>query len=214
MDSSAGSSAGKAKYDVKKALRELYSPGRSFTLVQVPRQRFLAVDGRGNPNTSPEYAAAVQALYAVAYSLKFAAKRSLGQDSVVAPLEGLWRADNPQVFVQGNKDSWDWTMLISQPEWISEEMAVETAADLRAKKDLDAAARLRWLELEEGLCVQVMHVGSYDDEAPVLARLHHEFMPANRLAFNGDHHEIYLSDPRRAAPEKLKTILRQPVRRI
>ncbi|MER2136153.1 MAG: GyrI-like domain-containing protein [Arthrobacter sp.] len=213
MGSSAGTSAGKAKYDVKKALRELYSPGPAFTLVQVPRQRFLAVDGHGNPNTSPDYAAVVQALYAVAYSLKFAAKRGLGQDSVVAPLEGLWRAENPEVFVQGNKDSWDWTMLISQPEWISEEMAAEAAAEVRAKKDLDAAARIRWLELEEGLSVQVMHTGSYDDEAPVLARLHHEFMPANQLGFNGDHHEIYLSDPRRTAPQKLKTVLRQPVRR-
>ena len=212
MDSSAGSSTGKAKYDVKKALRELYSPGRKFALVTVPRQRFLAVDGHGNPNTSPDYAAAVQALYAVAYSLKFAAKRSLGQDSVVAPLEGLWRAENPEVFVQGNKDSWEWTMLISQPDWISEGMALETAAEIRAKKDLGAASRIRWLELEEGLCVQVMHTGSYDDEAPVLARLHHDFMPANHLAFNGDHHEIYLSDPRRTAPEKLKTVLRQPVR--
>ena len=206
-------SAGKAKYDVKKAERELYAPGRSFTLVEVPPQRFLAVDGHGNPNTSPEYADAVQALYAVAYSLKFTAKRSLGQDSVVAPLEGLWRAENPDVFAQGNKDSWDWTMLISQPEWITPEMAAAAAMDVRAKKNLDAAAGIRWLALHEGLSVQLLHIGSYDDEAPVLARLHHEFMPANQLEFNGDHHEIYLSDPRRTAPEKLRTILRQPVRR-
>ncbi len=216
MGSTADSSpnSGQAKYDIKKALRQLYSPGRSFALVEVPRQRFLAVDGHGNPNTSPDYAAAVQALYAVSYSLKFAAKRSLGQDSVVAPLEGLWRAENPEVFVQGNKDSWDWTMLISQPEWISEETALETAAEVRAKKELGAAARIRWLELEEGLSVQVLHTGSYDDEAPVLARLHHEFMPDNHLGFNGDHHEVYLSDPRRTAPQKLKTVLRQPVRPI
>ncbi|GAA1908868.1 GyrI-like domain-containing protein [Arthrobacter gandavensis] len=207
------SSAGRAKYDVKKAEREIYSPGRSFTLVEVPPQRFLAVDGHGNPNTSPDYAAAVQALYSVAYALKFAAKRSLGRDSVVAPLEGLWRAENPQVFAEGNKDSWDWTMLISQPEWISPEMAGETAAEVRTKKGLEAAARIRWLELREGLSVQVLHIGSYDDEAPLLARLHHEFMPENHLDFNGDHHEIYLSDPRRTAPERLKTVLRQPVRR-
>ncbi|MGW9405193.1 GyrI-like domain-containing protein [Arthrobacter sp. NPDC055585] len=206
-------SEGTTKYDVKKAERELYAPGRNFALVQVPPQHFLAVDGHGNPNTSSDYAAAVQALYAVAYSLKSAVKRSTGQDSVVAPLEGLWRAEDPEVFVQGNKDSWDWTMLISQPEWISREQALAAAAEVRTKKALDAAARMRWLELEEGLSVQLMHIGSYDEEAPVLARLHHEFMPANHLAFNGDHHEIYLSDPRRTAPEKLKTILRQPVRR-
>lgn len=213
MNASPGPAGSQAKYDVKKALRQLYSPGRSFTLVEVPPQRFLAVDGHGNPNTSPDYAAAVQALYAVAYSLKFAAKRSSGQDSVVAPLEGLWRAEDPAAFLQGSKDLWDWTMLISQPEWVSEETALEAAAEVRARKDLDAAARIHWLELKEGLSVQVMHIGSYDDEAPLLAQLHHEFMPKNQLDFNGDHHEVYLSDPRRTAPEKLKTILRQPVRR-
>ncbi|MFJ2659911.1 GyrI-like domain-containing protein [Arthrobacter koreensis] len=213
MNSSPGPAGSQAKYDVKKALRQLYSPGRSFTLVEVPPQRFLAVDGHGNPNTSPDYAAAVQALYAVAYSLKFAAKRSSGQDSVVAPLEGLWRAEDPAAFLQGSKDLWDWTMLISQPEWVSEETALEAAAEVRARKDLDAAARIHWLELKEGLSVQVMHIGSYDDEAPLLTQLHHEFMPENQLDFNGDHHEVYLSDPRRTAPEKLKTILRQPVRR-
>ncbi|MCC3298004.1 GyrI-like domain-containing protein [Arthrobacter sp. zg-Y916] len=202
----------KPKYDVKKAERELYAPGRTFTLVEVPTQQFLAVDGHGNPNTSPEYAAALEALYSVGYTLKFSVRRRTGQDAVVGPLEGLWRADNPEVFVQGNKDSWDWTMLISQPEWISQEMAAEAAAEVRVKKGLDTG-KIRWLELEEGLSVQVLHVGSYDDEAPVLARLHHEFMPSNQLDFNGDHHEIYLSDPRRTAPEKLKTILRQPVRR-
>ncbi|MFF2821936.1 GyrI-like domain-containing protein [Arthrobacter koreensis] len=213
MNASPGPTGSQAKYDVRKALRQLYSPGRSFTLVEVPPQRFLAVDGHGNPNTSPDYAAAVQALYAVAYSLKFAAKRSSGQDSVVAPLEGLWRAEDPAAFLQGSKDLWDWTMLISQPEWVSEETALEAAAEVRARKDLDAAARIHWLELKEGLSVQVMHIGSYDDEAPLLAQLHHEFMPENQLDFNGDHHEVYLSDPRRTAPEKLKTILRQPVRR-
>ncbi|MFW0768706.1 GyrI-like domain-containing protein [Arthrobacter koreensis] len=213
MNASPGPAGSQAKYDVKKALRQLYSPGRSFTLVEVPPQRFLAVDGHGNPNTSPDYAAAVQALYAVAYSLKFAAKRSSGQDSVVAPLEGLWRAEDPAAFLQGSKDLWDWTMLTSQPEWVSEETALEAAAEVRARKDLDAAARIHWLELKEGLSVQVMHIGSYDDEAPLLAQLHHEFMPENQLDFNGDHHEVYLSDPRRTAPEKLKTILRQPVRR-
>lgn len=202
----------KPKYDVKKAKRELYSPGRSFTLVEVPRQAFLAVDGHGNPNTSPEYAAALEALYSVAYTLKFSVRRTTGQDAVVGPLEGLWRADNPEDFVQGNKDSWDWTMLISQPEWVTPELAAAAAAEVTAKKGLDTG-NVRWLELEEGLSVQILHVGSYDDEAPVLARLHHGFMPANGLEFNGDHHEVYLSDPRRTAPEKLKTILRQPVRR-
>ena len=206
-------SGNKPKYDVKKALRTLYAPGRNFTLVDVPRQQFLAVDGHGNPNTSAEYAAAVEALYSVAYTLKFAARRSTGRDAVVGPLEGLWRAENPEVFTAGNKDSWDWTMLISQPEWITPDLAEDAAAEVQAKKKLDAAGQLRWLVLTEGLSVQVLHIGPYDDEAPLLAKLHSEFMPANNLGFNGDHHEIYLGDPRRTAPGKLKTILRQPVRR-
>lgn len=203
----------KAKYDVKKAHRELYGPGRGFTLVEVPEQHFLAIDGHGNPNTSPAYTAAVEALYSVAYTLKFSFKRSTGQDSVVGPLEGLWHAEDPEVFVSGDKDSWDWTMLISQPEWVTPETAASAAAEVQAKKGLDTAEKIRWLSLTEGLSVQVLHVGSYDDEAPLLARLHREFMPENHLDFNGDHHEIYLSDPRRTAPQKLKTVLRQPVRR-
>ncbi|WP_066302684.1 GyrI-like domain-containing protein [Arthrobacter luteolus] len=201
------------KYDVKKTLRKLYSAGPDFTLVEVPGQNFIAVDGQGNPNTSPDYAAAVEALYSVAYTLKFSAKRTLGHDAVVGPLEGLWRAGNPADFVQGNKDSWEWTMLISQPEWTTPDLLAAAAAEVLAKKGLESVDRVRWLSLAEGLSVQILHTGPYDDEAPVLARLHNDYMPGNSLEFNGDHHEIYLSDPRRTAPEKLKTILRQPVRR-
>lgn len=202
------------KYDVKKHRRDLYGAGRNFALVQVPGQNFIAVDGRGNPNTSPDYTAALEALYAVAYTLKFTARRTLGRDAVVAPLEGLWRAEDPADFVRGSKDSWEWTMMISQPEWITPELAAAAAAEVAAKKGLDSAESIRWLPLDEGLSAQVLHVGSYDDEAPLLARLHDEFMPGYGLDFNGDHHEIYLSDPRRTAPEKLRTILRQPVRRL
>lgn len=202
------------KFDIKKERPDLYAPGADFTLVEVPEQNFIAIDGQGNPNTSPVYAAAVEALYSVAYTLKFAAKRTLGHDAVVGPLEGLWRAENPADFVRGNKDSWEWTMLISQPEWITPAQLEDAAAQVRAKKGLESVDKVRWLPLAEGLSVQILHKGSYDDEAPVLARLHDEFMPENGLGFNGDHHEIYLSDPRRTAPEKLKTILRQPVRRL
>ncbi|MBD7994557.1 GyrI-like domain-containing protein [Arthrobacter sp. Sa2CUA1] len=202
------------KFDIKKERPELYAPGTDFTLVEVPEQNFIAMDGQGNPNTSPGYAAAVEALYSVAYTLKFAAKRALGHDSVVGPLEGLWRAENPADFVRGNKDSWEWTMLISQPEWITPALLDDAVAQVLTKKGLESVEKIDWLPLAEGLSVQILHKGSYDDEAPVLARLHNEFMPENRLGFNGDHHEIYLSDPRRTAPEKLKTILRQPVRRL
>ena len=202
------------KFDIKKERRDLYAPAADFTLVEVPGQNFIAVDGRGNPNTTPDYAAALEALYSVAYTLKFTAKRTLGLDSVVGPLEGLWRAADPADFVRGNKDTWEWTMMISQPEWITPALLTAAVAEGKEKKGLAAVAKVRWLHLEEGLSVQILHKGSYDDEAPVLDRLHNEFLPANGLEFNGDHHEIYLSDPRRTAPEKLKTVLRQPVRRV
>lgn len=200
------------KYDIKKAHKALYSPpAKDFTVVEVPELRYLAVDGHGDPNTSPEYANAVEALYGVAYALKFASKKDLGRDFVVGPLEGLWRAADPTVFVTRRKETWGWTMLISQPDWITEDM-VRTAIDgVATKKDNTALGDLRLHTLAEGTCVQILHIGSYDDEAPTLERLHNRYLPDNCLTFNGDHHEIYLSDPRRTAPGKLRTILRQPV---
>jgi hypothetical protein len=199
------------KYDVKKALKNLYSAPPTFTIVDVPPLKYLAVDGAGNPNTAASYSEAVEALYSVSYTLKFASKGE-GRDFVVGPLEGLWRAEDPEVFVTGDKDSWEWTMLISQPEWITEEDVVAAKEKVAAKKTLAALPLMRFVTITEGTAVQIMHVGSYDDEAPTLAALHHEYMPEHELVFAGDHHEIYLSDPRRTAPEKLKTILRQPVR--
>lgn len=206
------------KYDVKRALKPLYSPSaKDFVVVDVPPMRYLAVDGHGDPNTAPEYARAVEALYGVAYTLKFRSKRELGRDVAVAPLEGLWRADDPAAFVARDKRAWSWTMLIAQPAWIDEPLVTDAVAAVRAKAKAGDAPNpaldlVQLIELDEGRAVQILHVGSYDDEAPTLARLHDEWMPAHGLTFNGDHHEIYLSDPRRTAPAKLKTILRQPVR--
>ena len=198
------------KYDVKRARKELYSARTEFTLVEVPALQYLAVDGHGDPNTAPAYTEAVEALYSVAYTVKFASKAA-GQDFVVAPLEGLWRAGDPAAFVTRDKDAWDWTMLINQPDWITQEMVTAAITTAGAKKTLPALDRLSFVTVDEGLSVQVLHIGPYDDEGPTLARLHDEYMPAHQLTFNGDHHEIYLSDPRRAAPARLKTILRQPV---
>lgn len=201
------------KYDVKVALKELYAPSsKDFTMVDVPRMQYLAIDGHGNPNTSPEYVAALEALYPVAYALKFMSKKELDRDFVVGPLEGLWRADDPTAFTTRKKDEWDWTMMISQPDWITDAMTDAAIATVTAKKGIPALKRLRLLELIEGTSVQILHIGSYDDEAPTLAKLHDEFMPAHGFTFHGDHHEIYLGDPRRVAPEKLRTVLRQPVR--
>lgn len=201
------------KYDVKRAYRELYAPSaRGFTLVDVPPMRYLAVDGHGDPNTAAEYAEAVEALFSVAYAVKFRSRKELGRDFVVAPLEGLWRADDPAAFVARDKSAWDWTLLIAQPDWIDEALVAEAVAAARAKGDRPALALVRLRELHEGPSAQILHIGSYDDETPTLARLHDEWMPQHGLTFAGDHHEIYLSDARRTAPEKLRTILRQPVR--
>jgi len=200
------------KYDVKKAHKALYSPSsKDFAVVDVPEFRYLAVDGGGDPNTSSAYADAVAALYRTAYTLKFASK-ALGRDFVVGPLEGLWRADDPAVFLQRRKDSWEWTMMIVQPDWITEDMVWDAVGKAAKKRPNAALGLVRLRALTEGACVQILHLGSYDDETPTLERLHREFMPGNGFAFNGDHHEVYLSDPRRTEPAKLRTILRQPVK--
>lgn len=199
-------------YDVKRELKDLYAPkNREWALVEVPQQRFIAVSGQGDPNTAPEYAQAVEALYTVAYTLKFASKRA-GRDFVVGPLEGLWWSPDPAVFTARAKDKWLWRMLISRPGWLTDADVEEAAAAALAKKKLPAIGRVEQVTLHEGRCAQVLHVGSYDDETPVLAALHDEYLPANDLAERGHHHEIYLGDPRRTAPDKLKTVLRQPVR--
>lgn len=179
-------------------------------LVDVPAQQFIALDGHGDPNTSADYATAVEALYAVAYTIKFASKSKLGQDFVVGPLEGLWWTDDPGDFTSRAKDSWRWRLLISQPAWISEGMIHGAKRAAQEKKGLCAISDVRAEILHEGTSAQVLHVGPYDDEGPVLAR-HAKWLDANGLRVSGLHHEIYLSDRRRTDPAKLKTILRQPV---
>ena len=201
------------KLDFRKEFKELYNPSsKEFSIVDVPRLSFLMVDGAGDPNTARTYREAVEALYAVAYALKFASKKELGKDYVVPPLEGLWSALDPSAFERAAKDEWQWTMLIMQPPWITSDMATDAIASATAKKDLPALPLLRLDDFAEGRSVQILHIGSYADEAPTLRRLHSEYMPAHDLDFNGRHHEVYLSDPRKTAAAKLKTILRQPVK--
>ena len=201
------------KIDFKRDLKHLYQPpAGQFTLIEVPAMQFLMLDGHGDPNCAPAYQEAVEALYAVAYKLKFASKQQVGRDYTVMPLEGLWWAEDMTSFTaRRDKSQWDWTMMIMQPEWVTGKMFAQATAVVTQQKALPALAKLRLEPYHEGQSVQIMHIGSYEDEAPTLHKLHHEFMPANQLAFNGRHHEIYLSDPRRVAPEKLKTVLRQPV---
>ncbi|MBF8184831.1 GyrI-like domain-containing protein [Nonomuraea sp. K274] len=204
-----------APYDVKREQKELYAPkNRAWAIVDVPEQQFIGIDGTGNPNTSPAYAGAVEALYTVAYTLKFAGKRTTGADFVVAPLEGLWWSDQPDAFVTRAKDAWNWTMLISMPSRITKEMIEDAKQTALAKKKLPEISRLRHLTLHEGPSAQVLHIGPYDDETLVLDELHHTYLDANGLRPTGRHHEIYLNQPRKTAPEKLKTILRQPVEHL
>jgi hypothetical protein len=174
--------------------------------------QYLMVDGQGDPNTATDYADALAALYPVAYGLKFASKRGLGRDYVVPPLEALWSAADMAAFTSArDKSRWSWTVMIMTPDWISEQLLDDTLAVVAAKSAPASLEKVRLEGLEEGLCVQTLHVGPYDEEAGVLADLHDRYIPESGLRMAGRHHEIYLSDPRRAEPAKLRTILRQPV---
>jgi hypothetical protein len=201
--------------DYKKELKHLYQPSaKKFQVVDVPPMNFLMIDGHGDPNTAQEYQDAVEALYGVAYKLKFISKKESGKDYVVPPLEGLWWAGDMETFTaQRDKSAWDWTMMIMQPEWITPAIVEEAVAQMEKAKGLPALSRLRLETYLEGLAVQIMHIGSYNDEGPTIASMH-TFAAENGYALAGKHHEIYLSDPRRVAPEKLKTVLRQPVRPV
>lgn len=201
------------KIDFKRELQHLYNPSsREFSTVEVPEMQFLMVDGHGDPNTAHAYQDAVEVLYAVAYKLKFMSKKQVGKDYVVPPLEGLWWAADMETFtIRQDKSAWDWTMMIMQPDWITPEMFAQAVAEVQKSKDLPALSKVRLERYAEGLAVQILHIGSYDAEAPTLARLHREFIPQNGYVEAGKHHEIYLGDPRKIAPEKLKTVLRQPV---
>lgn len=201
------------KIDFKKEYKQLYAPPKELELVEVPEMQFLMVDGNSSPE-SQEYMEALEALYAVAYKLKFASKQQLGKDYVVPPLEGIWWADDMSAYTDNyDRDQWRWTLMIMTPDWISPELFSETIEVVREKKNPVALDKVRLESYDEGLSVQIMHIGPYADEAPTIARMHKEFIPENGLVENGHHHEIYLGDPRKVAPEKLRTVLRQPVKK-
>lgn len=199
------------KTDFRSERRDLYAPSaKDFSVVEVPPFSFAMIDGHGDPNTSPDYARAVEALYSVSYAAKFASKAELDHDYVVGPLEGLWEAERREAFLDRSKSEWSWTMMIRQPDRIPLELWERAVAKAGQKRP--AVAKVQLQTYAEGTSVQILHVGSYDDEGPTIARLHDEFLPSNGLVENGRHHEIYLSDPRRVAAARLKTVLRQPVR--
>jgi hypothetical protein len=199
-----------SKVDLKRDQRALYAPptGR-YVEVHVPLMRYLAVDGSGRPG-SRQYQQAVEALFAAAYAAKFLSKADLDRDYVVMPLEGLWWADDWSIFRTREKDRWSWRMLIRQPDWLDDRILTAAVEQARTK-GRDPDGLLRVVDLDEGRCLQTLHIGSYDDEGPILAYLHDEYLPGHGLRPVGLHHEIYLSDARRVAPGRLRTILRQPV---
>jgi hypothetical protein len=209
-----GTAAPKAagKLDWRKQLGALYAPSaREVGVVDVPALQFLMIDGSGDPNTSPEFRDAVEALYGVSYALKFMVKKRGGPDYGVMPLEGLWWADDMRDFVRRyeDKSGWRWTLMIAQPDAVTAELFDEARRSVVERKGLAAAARLRLTTFREGPAAQLLHLGPYATEGPTIERLHRAI--AERGArLTGKHHEIYLSDPRRSAPEKLRTIVRQP----
>jgi len=200
------------RIDFKRELREFYAPGGEPELVDVPELQFAMIDGHGDPNVAPEYRDAVQALYAVAYAARFALKRAPdGLDYGVMPLEGLWWVPDMSAFTIEDKSAWDWTAMIMQPEQVSAEVfQAARAAAANKKPSLEALRRVRLERVTEGPAAQVLYRGAYADEGPTIRRLH-AFIAEQGYERAGKHHEIYLSDPGRTAPEKLKTIIRQPV---
>lgn len=199
-----------SKIDYKKELKSLYSGKKGdFNIVLVPRLKYLQIHGSGDPNTDPSYAESVEALYTIAYTIKFICKKA-EKDFVVMPLEGLWYADDHRVFNSREKQKWSWTMLLMIPDFVSDDIFKEAVQGSKKKKDNLKIEEVSLICLEEGLSVQTLHVGSYDDETPVISEMY-KFIEENGFKFNGEHHEIYLSDPRKISSENLKTIIRQPV---
>jgi hypothetical protein len=200
------------KIDLKKELKQLYqASGKEVVQVEVPSLRFLMVDGEGDPNTSQEYTQAVEALFSVSYTAKFMVKKGAQEiDYSVMPLEGLWWADDMTAFSTGDKSKWKWTMMIMQPHFVANEVIEKAISEVKRKKNLPAIGKLRLELFSEGLCAQVLHIGPFSEEGPTIARLHN-FIDA-RTGRDGTHHEIYLSDIRRADPRKWKTIIRHPMK--
>ena len=201
-----------SKTDFKKELDCYKAKPRQFQIVRVPKIQYLMIDGHGDPNTSKEFKEAIFALYPVAYKLKFASKQNLKKDYTVMPLEGLWWAKDMSTFTTArDKSQWSFTLMIMVPDWTTHAMFKEAIQKVREKNPPALLSKVRLETLEEGSCVQTLHIGSFDSEAEILGEMHNKFIPANNLIMTKKHHEIYFSDFRKVAPEKLRTLLRQPV---
>jgi hypothetical protein len=205
--------------DFKVQDKPLYAPSAKPVMVDVPEMTFVMVDGRGNPGTSPEYANAVAVLYGFSYAVKMSKKGELTPagyfDFVVPPLEGLWAIEGENHAPTAiDKDKFVWTSLLRVPDFVSESVFEQFRDALAAKKhDLDVSV-MRRVVFAEGLCCQITHIGPYDDETLTVAALEQFIADSGyRTQIDGlrQHHEIYLGDPRKVAPDKLKTLIRHPV---
>ena len=199
------------KIDFRKELKHLYKPSaKSVERVMVPGMNFLMIDGRGDPNTSQEFQGAIEALYSVSYALKFMVKKGdMEIDYGVMPLEGLWWSDDMSTFSVDSKEAWKWTLMIMQPEFISQAMVEDAIQQVRAKKNPISLSQLRFASFEEGEAAQIMHIGPFSEEGPTIEKVH-AFIEESSNKRRGKHHEIYLSDIRRADPVRWKTVIRQP----
>ena len=201
------------KVDLRKELKHLYNPSaKEVVEVEVPEMRFLMVDGEGNPNTSEAYKDAVEALHALSYALKFAVKEEEGVDYTVMPLEGLWQTEGRRGSfeeIQSDKDAWKWKLMMMQPRWVDGDAYGRALAAVERKKNLPGLWRVRFEAFREGRAAQVMHVGPFAEEAPTIERVD-RFIEERGGRMRGRHHEIYLSDFRKTAPQRLKTVIRHP----
>ena len=199
------------KINYKKKLQHLYKPSvKEVEIVEVPQMNFLMIDGDGGPN-HPTFQNAIEVLFPLSYTLKFMIKKNdIGIDYGVLPLEGLWWADDMSSFIKDKKDDWKWTLMIMQPELITNEMVVEAVNQVRVKKNPTSLPLVRFESINEGKVAQIMHIGPFSEEGPTVQKLH-SFIKDSGKKIIGKHHEVYLSDIRRAAPEKWKTIIRQPM---
>jgi hypothetical protein len=199
------------KLDLKQQLKPLYHAyADQVTMVEVPPLHFLMAEGQGDPNTRPEFPLAAETLFKLSFTLKFMLKKAVGLDYTVMPVEGLWCMADGSQFNPARPNLWRWTLMLLQPDAVTPEWVDKGLAQLRAKKPAPRLYPSVFRRFAEGQAAQILHTGPYAAEAPTIARLH-AFIKEKGYHFAGKHHEIYLSDPRRTAPEKLKTILRQPI---
>jgi hypothetical protein len=198
------------KIDYRKVFKEFYNPPKKPVIVDIPEFNFIMIDGKGDPNKSQEYQDALQTLYGMSYTLKFNLKKAGRVDYKVMPLEGLWWVDGDEDFFTHEKDNWSWTSMIMQPEPVNEADVAEAKIQLREKKNPPALSKIRFESFKENLVVQIMYLGPYAEEQPTIERIH-SFVVEEGYSLRDKHHEIYIGDPRRTTPEKLRTVIRQPI---